>query len=84
MIYILAKTSESYWKLMTRRRHQAIQETNIENQQFHSLIDNLSSENENLRVITNYCDYLQKILEILTSESDCLLEETNTVENPIG
>jgi hypothetical protein len=35
--YILADTSETYWKLMTEHRRQAIKETNIENQQVNSM-----------------------------------------------
>jgi hypothetical protein len=37
LFYILAETSEIYWKSMTERRRQAIIETNIENQQVYSI-----------------------------------------------
>ncbi|CAF0761967.1 unnamed protein product [Rotaria sordida] len=81
---IEAEASESYWKLMTERRRQAIEETNIENQQLHTLIDDLSKENDKLGIVANHCDYLQNILETLATENDSLLDDvTNTDDSPI-
>ncbi|CAF1161560.1 unnamed protein product [Rotaria sp. Silwood1] len=80
---IEAEASESYWKLMTERRQKAIEETNIENQQLHTLIDDLSKENDKLRIVANHCDYLQNLLETVTVENDSLLDETTTDDSPL-
>ncbi|CAF2494759.1 unnamed protein product [Rotaria sp. Silwood2] len=80
---ILAEATESYWKLMTERRRQATEETNIENQQLHTFIDDLSKENDKLRIVANHRDYLQSLLETLTADNDSLLDETNTDDSPI-
>ncbi|CAF0986794.1 unnamed protein product [Rotaria sp. Silwood1] len=72
------EASESYWKLMTERRKEAIEETIVENQQLHNLIDDLSKENEQLRILSGHCDYLQNVLNSFTNEHDSLLDDSST------
>ncbi|UJR20878.1 hypothetical protein I4U23_023987 [Adineta vaga] len=70
------EASEAYWKLMTERRKKAIEETIIENQQLHNLVDDLNKENEQLRVLSSHCDYLQNVLNSFTHEHDSLLDDS--------
>ncbi|CAF4342935.1 unnamed protein product, partial [Adineta steineri] len=77
------ETSESYWKLITEQRQQAIEKANTENQQLHTLIDDISKENDKLRIIANHCDYLQNILETVNAENISHLNETNTTDNSL-
>ncbi|CAF1928052.1 unnamed protein product [Rotaria magnacalcarata] len=72
------EASESYWQLMTERRKRAIEETVTENQELHNLIDDLSKENEHLRVLSGHCDYLQNVLNSFITEHDSLLDDSTT------
>ncbi|CAF1040127.1 unnamed protein product [Rotaria sordida] len=72
------EASESYWKLISERRKQAIEETVIENEQLHNVIDDLSKENEQLRALSDHCDYLQNVLNSFTNEHDSLLDDSST------
>ncbi|CAF0858557.1 unnamed protein product [Adineta steineri] len=80
---VQVETSESYWKLITEQRQQAIEKANTENQQLHTLIDDISKENDKLRIIANHCDYLQNILETVNAENISHLNETNTTDNSL-
>ncbi|CAF1063439.1 unnamed protein product [Adineta ricciae] len=72
------EASEAYWKIVTERRKEAIEDTILENQQLHNLIDGLSKENDQLRVVAGHHDYLQSVLNSFTHEHDSLLDDSST------